>query len=180
MLQLLMKLQILGVWILCKLLRSGLWVGCYVAATPKNSGLRLCFKPLVQISMMHLCGFEESFLMLCTVFLRLDVLPRNLITLPFSLGCFLLRFYVSLQWCWCRPGRWSLQCKHRIGFYLPHLGFSWLFPWILGGVHLGVAGHGHVCRISSGRWNMVSVVDVGVLHVCIFEVLFNIHWHGYV
>ena len=62
-----------------------------MAANPKNSALQLLFKPLVQISMMHLCGFGESFLMLCTVFLRLNVLPRNLITLLLFLGYFLLR-----------------------------------------------------------------------------------------
>ena len=99
MLQLLMKLRILGLCIVCKLRRSGVWVGCFVVATPKNSGLRLCFEPLVKISMMHPCGFGESCLMFCTLFLRPDVLPRNLKTLPLFLGCFLLRLYVVLQWC---------------------------------------------------------------------------------
>ena len=72
---------------MCKLRRSGVWVGCSVAAIPKNSGLRLCFEPLVKINKMHPCVSGESFLMLCTVFLRLDVSPRNLINLPFFSGC---------------------------------------------------------------------------------------------
>ena len=84
---------------MCKLRRSGVWVVCFVASIPKNSGLRLCFKTLVQTNTMHLCVSEESCLMLCTLFLRLGVSPRNLKTLWFFLGCFLLRLFVILQWC---------------------------------------------------------------------------------
>ena len=146
------------------------WLFC--GSHPKNSGRRLGFKPLVLISMIYPCGFGESFLMLCTVFLRLDVLPRNLITLPLFLGCFMLRLSVVLQWCWGQPGKLILHCERRIGCCPPRLGFYWYFPWRPGRIHLGVAGHGHVCRISLGLWHMVSVVVVGVLHVCIFEVIF--------
>ena len=80
-----------------KLRRSGVWVVCSVASIPKNSGLRLFFEPLVHINKMHLCVSEESCLMLFTLFLCLGVSPRNLRTLAFFLGCFLLRLFVVLQ-----------------------------------------------------------------------------------
>ena len=38
---------------------SSVWVGCSVAATPKNSGLRICFEPLVQINNMYPCVSGE-------------------------------------------------------------------------------------------------------------------------
>ena len=82
---------------MCKWRRSGVWVDCSVEAIPKNSGRRRGFKPLDMISMIHPCGFGESFLMLCIVFLRLDVSPRNLENLPFFSGCCRLRLSVVLK-----------------------------------------------------------------------------------
>ena len=148
-------------------------MGClFCGIHPKKSGLRLFFEPLVQISKMHPCVSEESCLMLCTLFLRLGVSPRNLITLLFSSGCFLLSFFVVLQWCWGQLERWSLHCERRTGCCPLLLGFYWFFPWGLLGIHLGGAGHWHLCHISLGQWHMVSVVVLGVFHACIFEVLF--------
>ena len=98
---------------MCKFRRLGVWVVCSLASIPKNSGLRLCFKPLVHINTMHLCVSEESCLMLCTLFSRLGVSPRNLTNLLFFLGCFLLRLFVVLQCCLVRIGIWSLHCERR-------------------------------------------------------------------
>ena len=116
--------------------------------------------------------------MLCTLFSRVGVLPRNLTTLPFFLGCFLLRLFFELQWCLVRLGVWSLHCERRTVCCPLLLGFSWLFPWRLLGVHLGGAGHGHLCHISLERWHMVSVVVSGVIHACTFEGFFkyNLAW----
>ena len=172
LLQLLKKLQILGLCRVCKWRHSDVWVGCSVEATQKNSVRRIDFEPLVLISMMHPCGFGESFMMLCTVFLRLDVSPRNLINLLLFSGCCRLRLSVVSKWSWGQLGRWSLHCESRTVWCPPRLGFSWSFPWRLEGIHLGGAGHGHLCRIFLGRWHMVSVVVVGVFHACIFEVIF--------
>ena len=109
--------------------------------------------------------------MLCTLFFRLGVSPRNLTTLPFFLGSFMLHLFVVLQCCWGRLVRCSLHCE-RITVCCPLLlGFFLFFPWRQLGIHIGGAGHGHLCRISSGRWHMVSVVVVGafkagvVLHI---------------
>ena len=163
-----MMLWIWGLCIMCKLRRSGVWVFGSMASTPKNSGLRLCFAPLVQTNKMHLCVSEESCLMLCTLFSRLGVSPHNLTDLPFFLGFFLLRLFVVSQWCLVWLLMWSLHCGRRTVFLPLLLGFSRFFPWRLLGIHLGVAGHGHLCRISLGRWYMVSVVVLGVFHACIF------------
>ena len=73
---------------------------------------------------------------------------------------------------------WSLHCERRTVCCPLLLGFSWFFPWILLGVHLGGAGHGNLCHISFGRWHMVSVVVSGVIHVCTFVLIFkcNLEW----
>ena len=180
MLLLLRKLRILVLCRVCKWRCSGVWVDCSMGAIPKNSGWRRGLEPLVLIIMMYPCGFVESFLMLCIVFLRLDVSPHNLTNLPFFSGCFWLRLSVVLQCSWGRPVRWSPHCERRTVFCPSRLGLSWSCPWRLGGVHLGGAGHGHIFRISSGRWHMVSVAVVGVFYACIFKYFFNIPWHGYV
>ena len=172
MLQLLTMLWIWGLCIMCKLRRLGVWVICSVASTPKNSGLRLCFAPLVQTNKMHLCVSEESCLMLCILFSCLCVSPRNLKTLPFFLGCFLSGLFVVLQWCLVRLVIWSLHCERRTVCCPLLLGLYWFFTWWLLGIHLGGAGHGHICHIYLVRWHMVSVVVSGVIHACTFVVLF--------
>ena len=178
LIQLLRKLQILGLCRVFNWCRSVIWVGCFVEAIPKNSVQWLGFEPLVLISMMHPCGFGELFLMLCTVFLRLGVSPHNLTNIPFFSGCCRLRLSVVSQCSWGRPGMWSLHCERRTECCPPRLGFSWSFPWRLVGIHLRGAGRGHLCRIFSGWWHMVSVVVVRVFHASIFGVIFNIPWHG--
>ena len=68
---------------------------------------------------------------------------------------------------------WNLHCERRTVCCPLLLGFSWFFPWRLLGIDLGGAGHGNLCHISLGQWNLVSVVVLGVIHACTFVVLFK-------
>ena len=120
-----LMLWIWGLCIMCKLRRSGVWVFGSMASTPKNSGLRLCFAPLLQTNKMHLCVSEESCLMLCILFSRLGVSPHNLTTLLIFLGCFLLRLFVVLQWCLVFICVYKIRLLCHLQNYTPEKSLLW-------------------------------------------------------